>query len=61
MKGGDTVEKEQIAHDLAVAKLCGSSLPNEKLVEQYRKYYEEIYDCISSEEKEKPKIVKSPI
>ena len=36
------MNNEQIAHDLAIAKLYGSDLPTDKLVEQYRQYYQEI-------------------
>lgn len=55
---------EQIAHDLAVAKLYGSDLQTKELLEQYRKYYIEILDCLKSEPKIKPKtsnIMQSPI
>jgi len=36
------MDNRQIAHDLAVAKLCGLNLPTGELVEQYRQYYKEI-------------------
>lgn len=47
------MDNKQIAHDLAVSKLCGSCLPADKLVEQYRQYYEEIYDYLKTLEKPK--------
>lgn len=40
---------EQIAHDLAVSKLCGSELPTKELIEQYRQYYGEILSELKSE------------
>lgn len=45
------MDNTQIAHDLAVAKLYGSDLPTEKLIEQYRQYYQEIYDYLKSQVK----------
>ena len=45
------MDNTQIAHDLAVAKLYGSDLPTDKLVEQYRKYYEEINNYLKSQVK----------
>lgn len=42
---------KQIAHDLAIAKLYGSDLPTDKLVEQYRQYYKEINDYLKSQSK----------
>lgn len=45
------MDNTQIAHDLAVAKLHGSDLTTEKLVEQYRQYYQEIYDYLKSQVK----------
>lgn len=50
------MDNQQIAHDLAIAKLCGSNLPTDKLVEQYRQYYEEINDYLKSQIK--PNVVK---
>lgn len=57
------IEKEQTAHDLAVAKLCGSELQTKDLIKQYREYYEEILSVLNSEPKQiKPaKIGGSPI
>ena len=55
------MENKQIAHDLAVAKLYGSDLPTEKLVEQYRQYYKEIYEHLKSQaEPQTVKVVKNP-
>ena len=39
---------EQIAHDLAVAKLSGSDLPVKELCEKYDQYYTEILDYLNS-------------
>ena len=43
------MDNKQIAHDLAIAKLYGSDLSTDKLVEQYRKYYQEINDYLKSQ------------
>ena len=63
MKGGDTVEKEQIAHDLAVAKLCGSDLQVKELCEKYDQYYKEILEYLMSipAEPSKSTAIKSPM
>lgn len=42
------MEKEQIAHDLAVAKLCGSDLQVKELCEKYDQYYKEILEYLMS-------------
>lgn len=57
------IENEQIAHDLAVAKLYGSELQTEDLIEQYRQYKDEILSVLKSEPRQiKPaKIGTSPI
>ena len=58
------MNNEQIAHDLAVAKLYGSELKIEELIKQYRKYYEEILLYLKTEPKQADrtvKIIKSPI
>ena len=56
------MDNQQIAHDLAVAKLCGSDLPTDKLVEQYHQYYKEINEYLKSQSKPKSaRIIKSPI
>lgn len=43
------MDKEQISHDLAIAKLYGSDLPTDKLIEQYRQYYNDILSVLKSE------------
>lgn len=43
------MEREQIAHDLAVAKLYGSDLQTEDLINQYRQYKDEILSALKSE------------
>lgn len=40
---------EQIAHDLAVAKMTGSQLPAETLVEEYKKNYKEILKYLKAQ------------
>lgn len=45
------MDNSQIAHDLAIAKLYGSDLSTDKLVEQYRQYYKEINDYLKSQSK----------
>lgn len=45
------MSKEQIAHDLAVAKLYGSELQTDELIKQYRQYYNEILSALNSEPK----------
>lgn len=54
---------EQIAHDLAVAKLYGSNLQTEDLINQYRQYKDEILSALKSEPRKiKPSYVgESPI
>lgn len=55
------MENKQIAHDLAVAKLYGSDLPADKLIEQYGQYYEEIYDYLKSQVKpQKVQVIQNP-
>lgn len=56
------ISKEQIAHDLAVAKLCSSDLPVKELCKKYKEYYTEILDYLKSAPTETPKatIMKSP-
>ena len=46
------IEKEQIAHDLAVAKLYGSELQAEDLIKQYFQYKDEIFSVLKSEPKQ---------
>lgn len=59
------MDNKQLAHDLAIAKLSGTDLPPEKLVEEYRHIYSEIYDYLSNEpkvQKTRPaKIMGSPV
>lgn len=43
-----SISNELIAHDLAVAKLSGSSLSTEELVLQYQNSYEEILEYLSN-------------
>lgn len=45
------IDDLQLAHDLAIAKLCGSDLPTDKLVEQYLKYHKEIKSYLESKGK----------
>lgn len=51
------MDYEQIAHDLAIAKLYGSDLQTKELIDEYRKYYNEILDVLRSE----PRIKKAKI
>lgn len=55
------MDNQQIAHDLAIAKLYGSDLSTDKLVEQYRQYYEEIRTYLSSQSKpNKATVIQNP-
>lgn len=55
------MDNNQIAHDLAIAKLYGSDLPTDKLVEKYRQYYKEINDHLKSQiEPNTAKVMKNP-
>lgn len=55
------MDNNQIAHDLAIAKLYGSDLDNDKLIEKYRQYYAEIKECLNADSKpQKAKIVPNP-
>ena len=55
------MDNQQIAHDLAIAKLYGSDLPADKLVEQYRQYYVEINDYLKSQSKPSTaKVIQNP-
>lgn len=45
------MDNKQLAHDLAIAKLSGTNLPPDKVVEQYRKLYSEFYEYLSNESK----------
>lgn len=50
------MDNKQIAHDLAIAKLYGSNLETDKLVEKYNEYFNEINEYLNS--KLKPNTVK---
>lgn len=55
------MSNEQLAHDLAIAKLCGSTLPTDKLVEEYHNQFTEIKDFLLSQDTHKnTKIRRSP-
>lgn len=55
------MDNQQIAHDLAIAKLYGSDLETDKLVEQYHKYYDEIKSYLNSQSKlATAKAIKNP-
>lgn len=43
------MDNQQIAHDLAIAKLHGSNLETEELIKTYRQYKEEILSVLNSE------------
>lgn len=45
------MDNQQLTHDLAIAKLSGTDLPPDKIVEQYRKLYSEFSEYLSSESK----------
>ena len=56
------MDNQQIAHDLAIAKLYGSDLPTDKLVEQYRQYYQEINEYLKSQSKPNTAaVIKNPL
>jgi len=40
---------DQIAHDLAVAYMAGRQLPAEILVDEYRKNYELLLECLNAD------------
>lgn len=55
------LEYDKISHDLAIIKLQGSELPMDKLVDEYRKYYQEAYDCLkATTERRKTVIAPNP-
>jgi len=55
------MDNKQLAHDLAIAKLYGSELSAGKLVEQYHKYYDEIYEYLKSQVKpQKAQVIQNP-
>lgn len=47
---------EQLAHDLAVARMAGKQLPVDILVDEYKKDYAEILKYINSQPTPKAKI-----
>lgn len=51
------MNNEQIAHDLAVAKLCGLELQAEDLIKQYRQYKDEILSALKSEPVERKQAI----
>lgn len=51
------MEKQQIAHDLAVARMAGKQLPADVLVEEYRKNYDEILKYLNSQPGTKARIL----
>ena len=55
------MDNQQLAHDLAIAKLCGSDLAAKELVEKYRQYYSEINEYLKSESKPNTtKVIQNP-
>lgn len=42
------MDKKQIAHDLAVARLAGKQLPADVLVAEYQKSYDEIFKYLQA-------------
>lgn len=55
------MDNKQIAHDLAVAKLYGSGLETDKLVEQYLQYYDEIKSYLNSQsEPQTARVIPNP-
>lgn len=49
------ISKEQIAHDLAIAKLCGSNAETEQLIKLYRQYKDEVLSALRSEPNPPPR------
>lgn len=45
------MDNQQLAHDLAIAKLSGTDFPPNKAVEQYRKLYSEYLSSESKSQK----------
>lgn len=45
---------EQLAHDLAVARMAGKQLPAKELVEEYRSAYNAIIKHLNSEQPKEP-------
>ena len=50
LRGGDVLMNiEQIAHDLAIAKLTGSDLSPEEMLKKYHEYYETFLNLMRGE------------
>ena len=55
------MDNQQIAHELAIAKLYGSVVPVDRLVEQYRQDDVEINDYLKSQSKPSTaKVIQNP-
>lgn len=55
------MDNKQIAHDLAIAKLYGSNLETDKLVEKYNEYFNEINEYLNSKlEPNTVKVINNP-
>lgn len=46
------MSNEQIAHDLAVARMAGKQLPTEELVKEYKSAYKTFLDHLNSKQAE---------
>lgn len=57
------MNNEQLAHDLAIARMAGKQLPAEILVDEYKKNYSEILRYLQTQTSEPAtaKIMDSPI
>ena len=44
------MDNKHLAHDLAIAKLCGKDFPPEKFIEQYRQYYDEFLKLLQADD-----------
>jgi hypothetical protein len=42
------MNKEQLAHDLAIARMAGKQLPADVLVEEYKANYKEVLEHLKS-------------
>lgn len=52
---------EQLAHDLAIARMAGKQLSADVLIQEYRKNYEEILRCLTSQSNTpKTQVINSP-
>lgn len=47
---------EQLAHDLAIARMAGKQLPADILVKEYRTSYQVILDFLNSESQDTAKV-----